>query len=81
MQHSYLPPANTHVLNTRQAAAHVGLSASQMAKLRCLGGGPRYAKLGAAVRYSIADLDDWVAHHRRQSTAAAITRQKGQQHV
>jgi predicted DNA-binding transcriptional regulator AlpA len=72
--------SHRQILTTPEAADYVGLSASQMAKLRCLGGGPRYAKLGAAVRYSTADLDDWVARHRRQSTAAAITRQKGQQH-
>jgi predicted DNA-binding transcriptional regulator AlpA len=80
MQNSYSTPVNNYVLTTRQAAAHVGLSPSQMAKLRCLGGGPLYAKLGAAVRYATADLDDWVARHRRQSTAAAHISPEGRQH-
>jgi len=48
----------------------VGLSKSQMNKLRCLGGGPPFYKLGAAVFYDPADLDAWLAERRRTSTWA-----------
>lgn len=53
--------ANLRVL---KAAEYVGLSKSTLDKLRCYGTGPRYIKLGRAVVYSTADLDDWVAEHR-----------------
>ena len=33
-------------------------------KLRCYGGGPAYAKLGASVIYSTDDLDEWIAARR-----------------
>lgn len=47
-------------LDTRAAGLHVGLSKSTLEKLRVFGGGPRYLKLGKAVRYRIEDLDAWV---------------------
>jgi predicted DNA-binding transcriptional regulator AlpA len=58
------------LIKTKEAAAHVGLSESQLNKLRVYGGGPEYIKLGAAVLYEIAALDAWVDSHRRRSTAA-----------
>lgn len=48
-------------IRVREAADYVGLSKSTLDKLRCYGTGPRYIKLGRAVVYSTADLDDWVA--------------------
>ena len=61
------PTAQAMTLNTEDAAAYVGLSASTMEKLRVSGEGPRYAKLGRLVRYEritdrvaelLADLSD-----------------------
>jgi predicted DNA-binding transcriptional regulator AlpA len=48
-------------LRTPQAAEYLGVSKSLLDKLRCYGGGPRYAKLGASVIYSTGDLDTWMA--------------------
>lgn len=36
-----------------------------------MGGGPAYIKLGKRVVYDTADLDAWLARHRRQSTSEA----------
>ncbi|MCW0206021.1 MAG: helix-turn-helix domain-containing protein [Achromobacter sp.] len=58
-------------MRTKQAAYRVGLSASTLEKLRVYGGGPRYAKLGRAVVYDVADLDAWVAQNSRISTSDA----------
>lgn len=52
------------------AAERLGLSISTLNKLRCLGGGPAFYKLGTAVFYDPADLDVWVAERRRTSTWA-----------
>lgn len=56
-------------VRVKDAAEYLGVSKSLLDKLRCYGGGPRYAKLGAMVIYSTSDLDDWLAAHSRTSTA------------
>jgi len=56
-------------LRTREAAAYVGLSYSTLTKLRLSGNGPRFCKLGAAVVYDRADLDDWLEGTKHLSTS------------
>ena len=51
-------------LRVPQAAEYLGISKSLLDKLRCYGGGPTYAKLGATVIYSKTDLDAWLASKR-----------------
>jgi predicted DNA-binding transcriptional regulator AlpA len=60
------------ILNAPEAAAYCGSSASTFAKLRVYGGGPVYVKLGRRVGYDVADLDRWLASHRRNSTSERI---------
>jgi len=61
---------NEHdVFDTERAARRLGLSVSTMEKLRCLGGGPAYLKLGRRVVYEARDLDDWKAARRTHSTS------------
>lgn len=57
------------MMQTVEAAAYCGSSASTFEKLRLTGGGPRYVKLGRRVVYDPADLDSWLAAHRRTSTS------------
>jgi predicted DNA-binding transcriptional regulator AlpA len=52
-------------LRVRQAAEYLGMSKSFLDKMRCYGGGPTYAKLGASVIYNTDDLDAWLAVHRQ----------------
>jgi len=65
------------LLTTSEAAALLGLSIKTLERHRTSGAGPHYIKLGAGrsgrVRYRRADLDAWVAEHRRASTSAAIS--------
>jgi predicted DNA-binding transcriptional regulator AlpA len=56
-------------LPVEAAAAHLGLSASTLNKLRVFGGGPVFLKLGRRVVYDVTDLDAWLATKRRQSTS------------
>jgi excisionase family DNA binding protein len=58
-----------NVLNTREAAALVGLSIPTLNKLRVYGGGPSFLKLGRAVRYRRTDLDTWLQSRLRGSTS------------
>ncbi len=58
------------MIKVKQAAERVGLSVSMMNKLRCLGGGPAFYKLGSSVFYREDDIDAWLAERRRTSTWA-----------
>ena len=49
--------APTKYTDTRGAADHLACSASFLQKCRVTGGGPKFIKIGRAVRYSLADLD------------------------
>lgn len=57
-------------LRVPQAADYLGISKSLLDKLRCYGGGPAYAKLGASVIYSIDDLDRWISSKRVDTNSA-----------
>jgi len=52
-------------LRTPDAATYVGTAQSTLEKLRSLGRGPTYIKLGRAVIYDTQDLDAWLETHRR----------------
>lgn len=55
--------------SVREAAAFLGVSVSTLNKWRVYGCGPRYTKMGGAVRYSQADLESFVVAGQRQSTS------------
>jgi excisionase family DNA binding protein len=56
-------------LNVKQAAEYVGVSKSFLDRLRSLGGGPRFIKLGKKVLYDHRDIDKWIEDHKQNSTA------------
>ena len=59
----------TEYLNTREAAAHLGLSTRTLDRYRVSGDGPVFLKFGGRVRYLREDLDDWACSRRRRSTS------------
>lgn len=58
-------------LRTPQAAEFAGLATSTLEKLRVSGQGPAYIKVGKAVIYDVADIEEWLATKRRRSTSVA----------
>ena len=48
------------LLRTREAARELGISAGYLHNLRCRGQGPKFVRLGRAVRYRLADLAAYV---------------------
>lgn len=62
---------STDVLTTVEAARYVRLGKPTLERFRLTGEGPRYAKLGGAVRYRRADLDQWLESRLVASTSAA----------
>ena len=59
----------TKYLNTREAAAHLGLSTRTLDRYRVSGDGPVFLKFGGRVRYLREDLDEWARSRRRRSTS------------
>lgn len=58
-------------LRAPAAAQFLGLAPATLAKLRCIGGGPPFTKLGRAVVYEMADLEEWVTSQgKRRSTSS-----------
>ena len=63
----------TNALTEKEAAVYIGMSVSYLRQTRIEGTlrertpGPTYVKIGRAVRYLIADLDQWLNQHRRES--------------
>lgn len=71
------------LLDTEQAAAIIGSTPNFLEKLRTVGGGPAYAKLGRIVRYRRSALDRWIDDNtigatngarRRRPTPAEVRR-------
>ena len=56
-------------LRVREAAAHLNVSVGALNRLRCTGGGPKFAKLGAVVVYDIGDLDLWATERKVRRTS------------
>ena len=56
-------------LGTGKAAKHLGLSTRTLERYRVSGGGPVFHRFRGAVRYLVADLDEWAKTRRRNSTS------------
>ncbi|MFN3620395.1 helix-turn-helix transcriptional regulator [Sphingorhabdus sp.] len=60
------------ILNTKEAAEYVRLGKPTLERFRLSGDGPRYCKLGGAVRYRGTDLDDWLESRLVRSTSDLV---------
>ena len=61
-------------LTEKDAADHACVSEKYLRKLRCVGGGPVYAKAGRRVVYDQADIDAWMDARKVTSTSDATHR-------
>jgi hypothetical protein len=62
---------NNDLFDARAAASFIGLAVATLAKLRCVGGGPAYFKLGRKVLYRRSDLAAWLNARRVSNTTEA----------
>ena len=67
------PLFSRRLLTEAEAAVYLGVSRSFLAKKRCTGGGPRFCKIGRAVRYEIDDLREFAERAKRHSTSDFAT--------
>ena len=65
-------PLRGDYMDTRAAAARAGLKPGTLASYRVRGGGPRYLRLGGLVRYTLDDLEAWLAGRRRRLHRRAV---------
>jgi hypothetical protein len=63
------PGTGARRLHRKLAATYLGLSLSWLDKARLKGCGPAYLKIGGRVIYDVDDLNNFLAQHRRTSTA------------
>lgn len=56
-------------MSASKAAEYTVSSVSTLAKLRLKGGGPRFCRIGRAIRYRRSDLDEWLIASSRRSTS------------
>ena len=61
--------AEENHLNTREAAAWLGLSPKTLERYRVSGEGPDFRKSGSRVRYLLEDLEKWASARRWTSTS------------
>lgn len=62
-------PMPIRIMTVKQAADYLGLAVSTLNKWRCLGGGPKFVKMGRAVRYRAEDLEAYLNVASRASTS------------
>jgi len=61
------------LLNTDQAAGHLGVAPITLRKWRIYGGGPRFVRVGRSVRYRPSALEAYIAGREFDSTSQADT--------
>ena len=62
-------PIRPQFLSNDEAAIFLTLSPRTLEKMRVVGGGPPFSKLGRRVTYAIDDLEAWAAARRCSSTS------------
>jgi len=59
-------------LSRTQAAAYIGMKPNTLDKWRYQGEGPRFLKLGSAIRYERSDLDAYLDSCKRSNTSEVV---------
>lgn len=61
------------MLDVEETSRYVRQARQTLAKLRSVGGGPPFYKIGKNIYYRRADLDEWLAARRHRSTSDTPT--------
>ena len=63
----------SQLFKEKEAATVLGIKPGTLRKWRWEGKGPKFFKIGSSVRYSIEDLQNYIAKARRQNTSEIFT--------
>lgn len=66
-------PANATFLTEKQVAEMICQSVRTIQKWRTTGHGPAFHKFGQSVRYSLADVHDWIGYRRVSRSSPRLT--------
>jgi predicted DNA-binding transcriptional regulator AlpA len=55
----------------KQTAEILGIKPNTLAKWRLTGAGPKFARVGSAIRYDPKDVEAWLESRKVQSTSEA----------
>ena len=64
-----MTPLSTPLINEHEAARRLGIQPCTLRRWRWAGQGPRFHKIGRAVRYAESDLQSFVVQAARTSTS------------
>ena len=67
-----IPTPILPLLDTESVATELDVSSSFLNKARLTGKGPRFVKIGRAVRYEPSEIALWLAGRRRNSTSQKV---------
>lgn len=59
------------LIDTEKAAEILSLKKTYLEHLRCVGNGPKFKKVGKYVRYSKADIKEWVQKLESHASTSA----------
>lgn len=62
-------------ITARELAAMLGVSEGTLANWRTDGGGPQFVRVGRAIRYRAADVEQWIADRTSENTTEARSRE------
>jgi excisionase family DNA binding protein len=68
MSPSTATTASSPCLTPQEAAEFLRSTDRTLERWRHTGGGPAFTKVGRRVVYRLADLEEWLAHQRREHT-------------
>lgn len=63
---------NNRLLTTIEAAEYLALGKQTIERWRLTGEGPKFVKMGGAVRYRQEDLDAFISENIKRTTAEGI---------
>ncbi|THJ64591.1 helix-turn-helix domain-containing protein [Arthrobacter echini] len=61
------------MLTAPQLSEWLGTTSGNLAQMRYLGTGPKFVKLGRAVRYRQSDVEAWLGAQTRQQTGEQVS--------
>lgn len=70
-------PARDRLLDTHQLAKRWNVSARTLERHRTTGDGPRYLRVGGAIRYRLVDIEAFEAEQLASAEAERTARKKG----
>ena len=65
-----MPVARAPLMNETEAASRLGVAPKTLERWRSTGAGPLFVRIGSRhVRYTVEDIEAWIASRRRASLA------------